>query len=72
MTFKRSDLGRGQYSAFAADGTHVAEISRFQTAWIAWHVPSNAAIQGPFGLGGSPFKTLRDAKRMISAIYRQY
>ena len=47
----------------------VARIQRFQTKWIAWDSETSQAIRGPFGLGGSPFNTLADAKAMIRQRY---
>jgi hypothetical protein len=66
IRFERSQAGR--YSVLK-DGVHVAEIMRYQTAWIAWHVPSNQPVRGWYGLGGSPFPSLRRAKDHIRDLY---
>lgn len=59
---------RGRYAAVSDNRTY-AYIEKFQTAWIAWDARSHAAIRGPFGFGGSPFRTLAAAKAMIRQQY---
>jgi hypothetical protein len=62
--FERSKPGR--YSILK-DGVHVAETMRYSTKWIAWYVPSNQAVRGPWGLGGSPFNRLSDVRAHFAA-----
>jgi hypothetical protein len=66
MKFERG--APGKYVAVSDDRQRTfAYIHRFQTAWIAWNARTHEPIRGPFGLGGSPFRTLSDAKRTIRA-----
>jgi hypothetical protein len=58
----------GKYAA-TRDGRTLAYIHRFQTKWIAWDARTHRALHGPFGLGGSPFNTLAQAKQHIHYQY---
>jgi hypothetical protein len=68
IRFERS--APGKYAA-TRDGLTLAHISRFAhtTYWIAWDARTQHAIRGPFGLGGSPFRTLAKAKATIREQY---
>lgn len=70
IRFERSEPGK--YAAVSADSERTyAYIHRFQRAWIAWDAKTHEAIRGPFGLGGSPFRTLEAARRMIRQQYEE-
>jgi hypothetical protein len=70
IRFERTS--RGRYAAVADNRTY-AYVEKFQGGsrqfWIAWDAKTQHAIQGPFGLGGSPFRTLAAAKTMIREQY---
>lgn len=66
LTIERS--APGEYVAQRGDRT-LAYIHRFQTAWIAWDALTHHALRGPFGFGGSPFRTLQDAKAFVHYQY---
>jgi hypothetical protein len=43
-------------------------IQKFQTKWIGWD-NETGAFRGPFGLSGSPFNTLNQAKAFARDYY---
>ena len=51
-------------------GTKVGVIQKFQTKWIGWDV-DKGAFRGPFGLAGSPFNTLNQAKAFCRDYYAE-
>jgi hypothetical protein len=49
-------------------GRKLGAIQKFQTKWIGWD-DKTGAFRGPFGLGGSPFNTLAQAKEFVREFY---
>ncbi len=43
-------------------------LQKFQTKWIGWDKEAGA-FRGPFGLSGSPFNTLNQAKAFAREYY---
>lgn len=58
----------GKYAA-VRDNQTLAYIHRFQTRWIAWDARTHEALRGPWGLSGSPYRTLAAAKSHIRSLY---
>lgn len=58
----------GVYDIIDDAGSERGVISRYQTAWIGCDL-SNGALVGPFGFGGSPFRTLAAAKAFARDYY---
>lgn len=70
VKFVRQSRARGfaTYHIVSPGGTKLGVLQKFQTKWIGWD-EKTGAFRGPWGLSGSPFNTLAQAKAFARDFY---